>query len=242
MGAVRAARPELVVANHLDLGCGTGAALGAARSFWPEIASQVGVERDEEMARIAGRVAPLAHIELCEIASLSGFLGYDLVTCCYSLGELDPPVAEGVVAGALEAGALLLIVEPGTPRGFADIRRWRSLGLSAGGSVVAPCPHDEPCPLGPPDWCHFAARLQRSHLHRQLKGGAAAYEDEKFSYLALSGTRAPSRSDRVLRHPWQAKGRVDLTLCTGSGIEHRTVRRGEPSYRAARKARWGSAL
>ena len=43
--------------------------------------------------------------------------------------------------------------------------------------------------LQPPDWCHFTQRLPRSRAHKQIKGAELPFEDEKFSYVAL--TRAP---------------------------------------------------
>ena len=41
-----------------------------------------------------------------------------------------------------------------------------------------------------PDWCHFTQRLPRSRAHKQIKGAELPFEDEKFSYVAL--TRAPA--------------------------------------------------
>ena len=83
----------------------------------------------------------------------------------------------------------LLIVEPGTPAGYARILALRAQLIASGAHVAAPCPHDGTCPLTAPDWCHFTQRLPRSRAHKQLKGAELPFEDEKFTYVAL--TRAP---------------------------------------------------
>jgi len=96
------------------------------------------------------------------------------------------------------------------------------------------------CPLAAPDWCHFAVRVERSRLHRRLKGGELGYEDEKFSYVAAVREKAGAGWARILRHPWQEKGAVRLELCTAEGLRTRRVTRSEKSaFRAARKASWG---
>ena len=56
----------------------------------------------------------------------------------------------------------LLIVEPGTPAGYARIIALRGQLIAQGAHVAAPCPHDAECPLIAPDWCHFTQRLPRS--------------------------------------------------------------------------------
>ena len=69
-----------------------------------------------------------------------------------------------------------------------------------------------------PDWCHFTQRLPRSRAHKQIKGAELPFEDEKFSYVAL--TRAPGRraSARVLAQPVVTKVEVTAKLCTVDGL------------------------
>ena len=93
------------------------------------------------------------------------------------------------------------------------------------------------------DWCHFAVRVQRTKLHKQLKGGDAPYEDEKFCYLALMKTPpAEPCAARVLRHPLIAPGKITLTLCEAGEKKIRTVTKKDPLWKRARKIGAGDGL
>ena len=90
------------------------------------------------------------------------------------------------------------------------------------------------------DWCHFAARVERTALQRRLKSAALNYEDEKFAYLIF--TRAPHQraANRVLRHPQRQAGLTQLQLCTPGGLQSVSVtKRDKEGWRRARKTDWG---
>jgi ribosomal protein RSM22 (predicted rRNA methylase) len=100
----------------------------------------------------------------------------------------------------LEAARVaLVVIEPGTPRGAGAIRTIREELLAAGAHMLAPCPAAMPCPLAAPDWCHFAARVERSSLHRRIKEGALGYEDEKYSYVCATPQRWTARACCAIR-------------------------------------------
>jgi len=175
----------------------------------------------------------------------SGFScdAHDLVVISYVLGELGSAAAESVIRKAWScAEKLLVAIEPGTPRGFGAIHAARSLLIAGGAEILAPCPHKLACPMAAAgDWCHFAQRVERTSRHRQLKGGALGYEDEKFSYLVAARQPAKMSHSRILRHPLKHSGHVQLTLCTLDGqVQSRTVTRSQKqAYKLARKAAWG---
>jgi ribosomal protein RSM22 (predicted rRNA methylase) len=91
------------------------------------------------------------------------------------------------------------------------------------------------------DWCHFSQRVERTSQHRQLKGGALGYEDEKFSYVIARKDSVKPAGARIVRHPGKHSGHVQLTLCTPEGrIENQTITRSsKAAYKLARKAEWG---
>jgi ribosomal protein RSM22 (predicted rRNA methylase) len=172
----------------------------------------------------------------------------DLVTVSYVIGELREADRDALVdAAAAAARAAVLVVEPGTPDGTARVLAARDRLLAAGFSVAAPCPHAAACPLAAADWCHFAARVPRTSLHRRLKGGSLPYEDEKYAYVAavrpalLDAAPPAPAAPRVVRHPQIRKGQVLLDLCHPDGTSARTAitKRSGAAYRAARDVTWG---
>ncbi|KZT55403.1 Rsm22-domain-containing protein [Calocera cornea HHB12733] len=64
--------------------------------------------------------------------------------------------------------------------------------------VVAPCPHDGPCPLyeallgGGKDYCHFSQRLQRPAFVRLTKHSNQGDEDIAYSYVVVRRGRRPT--------------------------------------------------
>jgi ribosomal protein RSM22 (predicted rRNA methylase) len=247
------------VRTLLDLGSGAGAALWAAADAWPTLARATLVDADEELLALGARVWR-AHPQSAGVRvdprrgrldRLAGegesggealrLSSADLVTISYVLGELEPAAAGELVRQAFNAARLaLVIVEPGTPRGYAQVIEARTRLLELGARIAAPCPHADPCPLTGDDWCHFAVRLERSRAHRQLKGAELAWEDEKLSYLVVVRGDVQPAEGRILRRPLIDKGRISLRVCTPEGIVDTAVtRRDAGMWRAARHARWG---
>jgi ribosomal protein RSM22 (predicted rRNA methylase) len=137
----------------------------------------------------------------------------------------------------------LLVVEPGTPAGYARIIALRQQLIASGAHVATPCPHDGKCPLQAPDWCHFTQRLPRSRAHKQIKGAEVPFEDEKFAYVALTRVPVARHPARVLAQPVVTKVEVTAKLCTPEGLAIAKVpRRAKADYARARRWRWGDAV
>lgn len=249
-----------VATRLLDLGGGTGAAAWAAYSAFPSLRQVTVLDRADAMRRVGRRLAaaapaPLrdARWEPADLATLGELPPADLITLGYALGELTDAGCERLaqaVADLMHDGAVVAAVEPGTPAGYARIVAWRDRLLAAGGTVLAPCPHDLACPIPRGrDWCHVAQRVARSPVHRRVKGADLPYEDEKLAYVVVapadrSADRPTERpSGRIVARPAVRKGVVTLPLCTADGaLAPVTVsKRQGAAYRAARKARWGDA-
>ncbi|MEU0069249.1 small ribosomal subunit Rsm22 family protein [Streptomyces sp. NPDC006332] len=248
LGAFAAAVPEWAPAGHVDVGGGTGAATWAVSATW-DGERPVTVIDWSEAALALGREVAAANPALRNVRWQRSRIGTalsledaDLVTVSYVLNELTGPDRAALVDAAAGAAQAVVIVEPGTPDGYARVIEARDRLVAAGFRVAAPCPHSAACPIVPgEDWCHFSARVSRSSLHRQVKGGSLAYEDEKFAYVAAARFPVAPAPSRVVRRPQIRKGQVLLDLCeTDEGLSRRTVtKRHGDLYKAARDADWG---
>ncbi len=224
------------VSSILDVGAGTGSASLAAREHFPG-AGLTMIERDGVLSGAARLWLPEANLITRDVAQMEELPSHDLVIAAYSLGEFGARLAPGLWHAAKIA---LVLIEPGTPRGFSVIRKVRADLLAGGAHMVAPCPMAGECPLTESDWCHFAARVERSSLHRRVKGGELGHEDEKFSYVAVARQPVEVAPARIIRHPRHHPGLIEIETCTPSGLHsERITRRDRERFRAARKASWG---
>jgi ribosomal protein RSM22 (predicted rRNA methylase) len=138
------------------------------------------------------------------------------------------------------AAQLLVLIEPGTPAGFARIRAARTALIEAGTHVAAPCTHDNACPMAGDDWCHFSQRLPRSRDHMQAKGANVPFEDERYCYVAVTRQPVSHRAARILAPPLEAKPGLTFKLCDETGLRGQFVAvRDKDEYRRVRKSGWG---
>lgn len=250
--AVKKQNEGLSPASLLDLGAGPGTALWAACNVFSTLESATLLEKDHSLASFGKRLAQHsdhtviqeARWELVDLEQLPDLPKHDIVTLSYSIGELAPTIIPVLLEKCWQAANhLLVIIEPGTPVGFERIRLIRRQLIEMGGHLVAPCPHHVACPMEGGDWCHFAARVERTSFHRRLKSGSLSYEDEKFSYVAASKLAHPLPPARILRQPHHRSGHSVFTLCTAGGVKQTTVsKRCGSDYKLARKLEWGDSF
>lgn len=233
------ASPHFAPASLLDVGAGPGTVAFAARGVWPSLKDLTLLEPNAVFRGMAQELSPDARI-------MPGDLGSelppaDLVTAGYVLAELDrmeiPQVARDLWRAAK---AMLLLIEPGTPEGFARIRIVRDTLIGEGAHITAPCTHDQVCPLSGGDWCHFSQRLARSRDHMLVKSASVPFEDERYSYLVASRTPLAHPGARIVKPPIKQKPAILLPLCDASGLHLKSVpRRDKEQFRLARKKDWG---
>ena len=232
------AMPDFTPQSLLDVGAGPGTAAFAAREAWPSLSAITLLEHNAAFRGVAARLLPSARI-------IAGDLGADkprsdLLVASYVLAEL-PEASAGATARHLweSAGQMLVLVEPGTPAGFARIRQARAALIEAGAHVAAPCTHDNVCPMAGEDWCHFSQRLPRSRDHMQAKGANVPFEDERYSYVVVTREKV-AKGARILAPPLEAKPGLTFKLCDETGLRaHFVASRDKEEYRRVRKRGWG---
>jgi ribosomal protein RSM22 (predicted rRNA methylase) len=243
--------PNFAPKSLLDVGAGPGTATWAATEAFPSLQRFTLLDTNRALRALAldlashsVRLRDMKYQQGEACAVLAEAEAADLVVASYVIGEIG--ATERTVLADLmwaKTRGTLVIVEPGTPAGYARIIVLREQLIAAGAHVAAPCPHDGKCPLTAPDWCHFTQRLPRSRAHRQIKGAALAFEDEKFSYLALTHAAVAQHPARVLAQPVVSKVEVTAKLCTRDGLAVAKVpRRAKADYARARRWRWGDAV
>jgi ribosomal protein RSM22 (predicted rRNA methylase) len=251
LNALVETKPDFAPENLLDVGAGPGTASWAAAVAFPSLKGFTLLDANDalrtlarDLARDSPRLRDIAYQRGEARAGLAKADAADLVVASYMIGEVGEAERRALAELMWEKTRdTLLVVEPGTPAGYARIIALRGRLIALGAQVAAPCPHDGACPIQPPDWCHFTQRLQRSRAHKQVKGADLPFEDEKFAYVALTRAPALQRRSRILAQPVVTKVEVSARLCTPAGLALTKVpRRARTDYASARRWRWGDAI
>lgn len=240
--------PGYLPQRMLDVGAGPGTVALAAREIWsPGLITLI---EPNEHLRAAGQVLLdklfMPAEWMTQSINHAGLIGnYDLVTAGYVLNELSEADLDKALHKLWKAtGAMLLLIEPGTPQGSKVIQRARDLLTRHGAFILAPCPQSGPCPLRKftDRWCHFSVRVERSRLHRQAKEGSLPYEDEKFSFIAFGRKEFAVPSHRIIGHPSGSKV-LQLQVCDSQGEAHtQDIPKSDLRHKELRRLEWGDGF
>ena len=253
MAATAARIPAWQPATILDMGSGPGTALWAAEAQWPSLQHYTAWEREPAFLALAKRLADHGSQALratrwerrdLRAVAPEATRHYDLVVIAHVLNELPEADRPAVLAAAwAHTAGVLLVVEPGTPAAFSVVRAARDQLLAEGAATIAPCAHDNPCPLEN-DWCHFPQRLTRPDFQKRARQAPSSWEEAKYSYAAMSRFPAPHPIwARVIGEPHSNKAYAEALLSTRTGIDrYRALKRHRELFRAVKNLAWGQAL
>ncbi|MEH6952518.1 small ribosomal subunit Rsm22 family protein [Nitrobacter sp. NHB1] len=281
LNALREIRPDFAPDSLLDVGAGPGTATWATAQAFDSLCEFTAIDANPALRTLALDLAAdqarLHDLRYAQSEASGGLrdaaASADLVVASYVIGEMNAD-RQAALADLMWAASrdMLLVVEPGTPAGYQRILDLRRRLVAQGAYVIAPCPHNEECPLvtfsakhvlgrdprmdtasreenaskqkAAPDWCHFVQRLPRSRAHKYIKGAELPFEDEKFSYVALARTPARQHPARVLAPPLVTKAGMRVKLCQPDGRAGLTTfsRRDKAAYARVRRISWGDTV
>ncbi len=223
------------IGSVMDIGAGHGLSVALFQESFPSLKEIFLLEKEK---MVKGK--EFSWIEK-DVRDYSFDQPVDLSLFSYILNELSLEEALSALTKCFKGTQkILVIMEPGSQEGFQRILAYRDHLISLGGFIMAPCPHHNKCPI---DWCHFSVRIQRSPIHRQIKGGELNYEDEKFCYLIVSKEPFTAPYERVVGKSDYRSKMATIPLCTTRGFEKKIFTKAKtPNFPEVRKARWGDAL
>lgn len=233
-----------------DIGAGTGAGAIAVNELL-DIEKIECFEREDAMRKIGKKIfdnydniSEKSNWNKLDICKDKIDKKYDLVVVSYMLNEISDDKKDIIVEKLWRTcNKMLLIVEPGTMKGYNNIINAKKKLIENGGKVVAPCRSNE-CKLPKNDWCNFSCRVQRTKIHKELKEGNVPYEDEKYIYIAVTKDRInDTDKKRILRHPMIYSGFVKLKVCNKDEIEEITItKKDKEKFKIARKSEAGDLI
>jgi SAM-dependent methyltransferase len=242
----------------LDWGCGSGIAARRVISFFG--AGQFGAlhvwDHSPLAADFAADAAGREFPGLAVSQATPGFLQSDepigLLVISHVLNELAPESLAGLRAVIARAGAVLW-VEPGSrevSRQLSTLREElaRPDGIRGGFQVVAPCTHQNPCPIlaagNERHWCHhFAPPPSEIFANPDwVKFGQRAGIDLRslpYCFLALDrrggagggqGPPLPDGLSRIIGRPEHFKPYARFLNCDATGLAELTLeKRADPA-------------
>lgn len=242
----------------LDIGCGSGASLWAAQETLL-LEKALMLDQSSLFLDLARRLATYLdyspHLdwrqEQVQTLALSPNSQSDIVILSYVLNELSAKTQDKLLKTAWDhTHQFLVLVEPGTPKGFEHIHKARQFLIQENASILAPCTHEQSCPLAPSlqqqkslDWCHFKVRVGRSPSHKRLKG-VLSFEDEKYCYLIASKKPLENKPwGRIIKNPRHYTGWLELEVCTKEGlIQQKVTKKNKSLYKTNKKLKWGEGI
>lgn len=174
----------------LDIGSGPGTGLFVLDQLFKHEFSYIGIEKDRGFIDMS-----LSAIKNCaphlsnrcqfihgDIFKQSVATDFDLTIISYVLSETPEHRLRDMMTWVQRhTKGMVIIVDAGMKKSFGQLAQARTHLIELGATIVAPCPHQRPCPLvQASDFCHFPVRLMRPARMKHAKLASAQQEYENF--------------------------------------------------------------
>lgn len=258
MMQVKEVLPSWQPKSVLDIGCGPGTGIWAAKGVWNSIAKAVCIDENDAFLQVGKQLAAETAFAVdCTWIQKDIRLGleeiegiFDLVIIGNVLNELHPEKQEKLLGQAFNAAkSVLLIVEPGTPDG-SMIASQCARKMQHAGTLIAPYIHNA-FVADDAYWLHFSQRFIRPDFQRRIRQHmrtspdmASDWEDAKFAYAAIA--KIPSEIipwGRCVGLSEKQKGFITVPILTAEKIAFiKVFKRTIEQYHYAKNVKWGEII
>lgn len=250
--------PSWTPKTMLDLGCGPGTGLWAAKTVWPSIESAMCQDLERSFVEVGEQIAGTAKLavtatwlkqKITNWIETSPSTKYDLIVVANVFNELPQVIFERLVNQLkLRSSGIVVILEPGTAVGYTIIQNI-ARSVSATEKIIAP--YITSFVESSDYWIHFPQRFNRPEFQRRIRQSmregslmASDWEEAKYSYVAFGNV--PTENEiwgRSVGPVEKQKGFVTFPVLTRDGISHlRVMKRHKDIYRIAKELKWGETI
>jgi len=243
----------------LELGCGPGTGIWAAKSVWSSIISATGIDQEQLFLTLAEEIHydSKMHLDTKWIKSsilkwitTEDTMTYDLIIIANVFNELTDEEKDRLIEKiSARSSGVIVLVESGTTVGNGIIQKVAQT-ISTTQHLIAPyvnnifVANDE-------YWIHFSQRLQRPEFQRRIRQSmrdsvlmASDWEDAKYAFVAWGNIPEQKKIWGVcIGKIEKLKGFLVVPVLTAEGIvKARVLKRNKVVYNFAKNIRWGEVL
>lgn len=243
----------------LELGCGPGTGIWAAKSVWPGIVSATGVDQEQLFLSLAEEIhysSKLAMDTVWVKSTIQKWLNgedkttYDLIIVANVLNELPQEERDLLIQKISgHSSGVVLLLEPGTAVGNTLIQG-AAIAAAETQKLLAPYIHNT-LVTSETTWIHFSQRFQRPDFQRRIRQSmrdsqlmASDWEEAKYCYVAWGNvSHEKSFWGQCIGHVEKRKGLLTIPVLTEEGIVNpRVLKRNKADYNYVKDIRWGELL
>lgn len=255
---VQEVMPSWQPISLLDIGCGPGTGVWAAKTLWPSIKTVTCLDQDKNFLTVGKQILEKSELDIhadWQQQNVVTGLGnipqmYDLVIIANVLNELDPEDAKALVNNALmRCKGILILLEPGTPFGYSIIQT-TTKNTARKGTLLAPY-IDNSYVKSDEYWIHFPQRFVRPEFLKRIRQHmrdstlmASDWEEAKYSFVAI-GKMLPEETvwGRCIGPMKKQKGFLEVPILTKDKILYvKVLKRHKDQYAFAKELKWGQTI
>lgn len=251
--------PDWQPKSVLELGCGPGTGIWAAKSVWPGVKTATGVDQEQLFLSLAEEIQYDAKMQMDITwvkSSLLKWLAtedtttYDLIIIANVFNELTDEERERLLQTiSLHSSGVVLLLEPGTAVGTTLITD-AARAVATSQHLIAPYINNTFVESSE-HWIHFSQRFQRPEFQRRIRQSmresslmASDWEDAKYCYVAWGNI--PKQKPiwgQCIGCVEKQKGFLTVPVLTQEEIiSARVLKRNKADYNHAKNIRWGEIL